>query len=494
MPLSILFIQLAVVGHGSSFTSGWFSPHSEDVARSSSGQFVVFRAGGKPGGSSHRIIPQEYQNHKLLAISCERIKQAVLESFGLKDSWNGQITGHGKVKIYFEEKPREKLPPVVVQRVYSPARMGVIAGWQYRVLVNGVVEEEVMVRAIVQIVLETITTRPGQNKLAEIPPWLIEGLVQFLKNRPGPSLVPTSEIGRGNSSPYYFADSKWKGKSPGDLFPHYKTDQRIHRYAPFKEVRSRISGKTPLTFSLLSYPESELFEGDSWQTYKDFSHILFHQLKSMKQGSAYFKEFLNLIPNYLNWQLAFLEAFGEIFTRPIDIEKWWAVNLMLFLEKEDMNYWHKWLAMERLDQLLKIPVNLRVQRNSAPIQSTVSLSDVIREWNLGQVREAFLQKMLGLQALRIRTPPRIALLVDGYLEVIRVYVAKTQRLDWNRNGKGLGDRNLRVLISGLLKRLETLEENRTALAAEYSVIPEGAAETQVKDSPGNPESVPLDRS
>jgi hypothetical protein len=139
-------------------------------------------------------------------------------------------------------------------------------------------------------------------------------------------------------------------------------------------------------------------------------------------------------------------------------------------------------------------VNLRVQRNSAPIQSTVSLSDVIREWNLGQVREAFLQKMLGLQALRIRTPPRIALLVDGYLEVMRVYVAKTQRLDPNRGGKGLGDRNLRVLISGLLKRLETLEENRAVLAAEYSVIPEGSAETQAENSRGNPESVSLDRS
>ena len=137
---------------------------------------------------------------------------------------------------------------------------------------------------------------------------------------------------------------------------------------------------------------SELYQGSSWQQYKDFSHILFHQLRSLKRGPAYFREFLNLIPNYLNWQLAFLEAFGEIFKRPIDIEKWWAVNLMLFLEKEDMNYWHKWLAMERLDQILKISVNLRVQRDSDPIQSVVSLSDVIREWDLGQVREAFLQK------------------------------------------------------------------------------------------------------
>jgi hypothetical protein len=451
-----LLLALAAVCAIPALARAQSSPGGFGSARSVSGQFVVYAA--EPG-----LLPSHAATFAadpdlitlqpaLLAVSCERIKQAVWHELGSTSPWRG--------KIFLKLAPARSAddPVTVISEKFND-------GWGYRVELPDVLERGRFVRLMTRMVLLELANRGAGEHPAEIPAWLVEGLSrQLLATRAMELLLPPPTKGVG-----------------GVAFSLQITNAQ--RLQPLEQSRRELTSRTPLTFEQLSWPTDGDLAGDSENGYRASAQLFVSRLLRFDDGQARLRAFLEKLPQFYNWQTAFLEAFRPHFERPLDVEKWWALQVAEFTGRDERQTWPPDESWRKLDEALHAEVDVRSSAAELPLRSTASLQTIIREANTVEQVRILQNKLRELDGLRLRVFQPLVPVVDDYRNTLQTYLQERQT-----SGSLLSLARLRWISGGratetALQRLNSLDARREALR------PAAPAKIVATDSGAEPPSM-----
>lgn len=412
-------------------------PQDTGAIQSFSGQFVAF----PPPRLSYPLQkPLDLSNTPnfislrpaLLTISCERIKQALARRLGATMSPSA-----GKIFLRLRITRSTNDPITVVSQ-----RVG--GHWQYQVGLPDFVEQDRFVRAIVQVILLEMANRHAGNHSAEIPTWLASGLARELAVESGVEFVLPP--------PSFDAH--------GVLIAPEMLDGR--RQNPLAHARDELLSHAPLTFSQLSWPTNDELLGPAAEAYRCSAQLFVHQLLHLKNGRECLRAMLAALPSHFNWQTSFFEAFNDYFQDGLDVEKWWALQLVQFTGRDLTQTWTPTESIRELDQILQTPVEVHTNPDRLPHRATISLQTVVRKWN-GIERSRTLERTLrDLNLLRLRVAQDLIPLVDDYRSAITAYLqaqGKTGHLIPFLSHSGISD----AAATDFIRRLNALDARRAAL-------------------------------
>jgi hypothetical protein len=399
--LALLFCALAISvslnkAHAQLATPGVF------LSRSVSGEFIIQSAPASFGSPLVSFIENDTNfvrlDPTLLTISCERIKQILWRELDAKATWSGKIF----LRLYAVGSADD---PVTIDSAQFRD------GWQYCVTLPTLIQRERYVRAMVKVLLLEMANRNARLHIAEIPPWLSEGLSrQLLASDAREVILPPPQM----------SDA---GLRMTALLVNARKDN------PLEQAHKELSANTPLNFQQLSWPVPDELTGEPGELYRSCAQFFVHQLLATPDGPASMRSLLEDLPQYYNWQFAFLHAFRDTFTRPLDIEKWWSLQLVHFTGRELSETWPVEESWQKLDDLLRSTVQIRIGTNELPLHAEVTLQTIIGEWDPTRQTPALESKLRELQMLRPRLAHDLGPLVDDYCRTIETYVQ-------NMNHKG----------------------------------------------------------
>ena len=401
----------------------------EPVAlRSYSGQFFVRGLPlGAPLMASAPTSSVSYVrlDPTLLAVSCERIKSAVLEELAMKDSWRG--------KILISLHPlRDDHEPIVVTAVHYTD------GWNYQMEIPEQVDGARLIKSVVEVVLLEMANRSARSLAAELPLWLTEGFAAHLQTTvlPNFTLEPETRIAR---------------------------KERIHD--PLGPARERLRGHRPLMLNELNWPSEEQLAEENLPTYQSCAHLFVYELLRLRDGRACLREMLAHLPEKLNWQTAFLRAFSPHFQSLLDVDKWWSLHAVHFSGQGPLSAWVREESWKQLEDILSTPVRIRLSPQALPFNSQVNLQTILAEWDFQPQRALVLEKLNLLQALRLRASQDSADLVESYRQALDAYVQNRSKTGGR---KGKMSPEARLVVSDTIKRLDFLDTRRGALSSTIS--------------------------
>ncbi len=410
-PASLVVLVLLFALPGMAGGSGPLSVESR------SGQFIVsgftILGGPRPLQNATGELRYVRLEPSLLAVSCERVKHGLLQTLGVNDQWRGRIY----VRIY--PAPAE-MEPVQLMSIHH------LDGWHYRLDLPEHVESGQLVDALVRVLLLEIANRKAGAQQADLPLWLSKGLAAELRR--STLLNFTVELDTS-------------------------VVQTGLRKDPLAGPRERLQSQRVLSLDELSWPTEEELTGEKKDLYESCAHLFVHQLLRLERGAACLREFLQILPERLNWQTAFLRAFHDHFPRLVDLDKWWSLNAVHVLGRQTRYTWGSETVLNELNQIVSAPVEVRLQASELPMGTIARLQNILTEWEYEQQDAVLPRALARLRALRTRTPAELAGLVDGYREVLERYLEK----------RGQSRRRDRGLIAEILKALHELDERRMTL-------------------------------
>jgi hypothetical protein len=375
---------------------------------SSSGQFIASAKPGRPLSSALLAASTDAGLLRLdpntLAVSAERIKEKLYREL--------EMTGPGRGKIYLMIRPARGTNDSVL---IASERLR--DGWQYGVELPEVIDRFRFVRALTQCVLLEYANRHAPARSAEIPLWLSEGLATYL--------LSSSEAEIVLSAPQFSRDG-------GTVAARFLNVQREN---PLIRLRQQFAEEAPLTFQELSWPESEQLAGPRAVQYRASAMLFICEVLRLRDGRAGLRNFLVHLPQFYNWQFAFLQAFRTSFERPIHIEKWWDLQAAHFTGRALGETWSSTESWYKLDELLGAPVQVRVSTNDLPRHARITLQGVIQDWKRADQAPVLQERVLQLTWLRLRIAPDLAALVDDYRVVLANYLDKRVRIDAEGNAR-----------------------------------------------------------
>ncbi len=401
-------------------------------ARSRSGQFIVH---GPPGPSHPNLNLANDRNFvrldlALLTVSCERIKQLLWRELGVNSPWRGKI-----YLVLFEARGADETITITSDQFKD--------GWQYRVDLPNVVERTRYVRAMVQVLLLELANRAGTAHAAEIPVWLVEGLSQQLLASNEIEIVLTPPRGTVN------------GLSMSSTIVNARKNN------PLEQARTELRAGPSMTFEELSWPAEDALSGSTGGRYRLSAQLFVNELLGLKDGAGCLRTMLAELPQHYNWQLAFLRAFQGYFQRPIDVEKWWSLRLVRFTGRDVAQTWPLDESWRKLDQTIRLPVQIRAITNELPLHSEVTLQTIIRQWDRARQTEALRNKIVELEMLRLQMAPQLAPLVEEYRLALDTYLKNRDQnafiLSFHRKA------GLRRATNEAIRQLDALDARRAAL-------------------------------
>lgn len=398
---------------------------------SKSGQFAVFEAPPvvwRPPDLDSAVHTNYVQlAPELLVITCDRIKAAVLQDLGARDQWQGTV----RVYLHITRNPDE---PIVSPTPNDRTR--------YYLYLPDKVERTRLVSAIVAVLLEEMANRTAEERPAEIPTWLVEGLTREVMQEHPYDLI---------ASPPSFAD-----RFNGQVY-------QVTNTPPLLRAREVLRVRSPLTLDELSWPSPGQEEDDA---YRSSAQLLVCDLLQLNDGRQSMQSFIPMLSRHLNWQLSFMDAFHADFDSRLELAKWWALCVVRFTGRdlaENLNSEDSW---RRLDDLLRAKAEVRTSADQLPSHTELKLQDVIAGWTPA-MQEATLKNAVNyLAALRPSVSDEVAPLVDSYEQALSLYVKERDKSGLFRNKK----KSLRVI--GLdkpalltIQRLDALDARRQQLEA-----------------------------
>jgi hypothetical protein len=410
------------------------SPAPSSV-RSRSGQFIVYGCGQSSTPPSTKSLSANSSlvrlEPTLLTISCERIKQALLWRLGATDQWRG--------KVYLLLHPAQNPDEIILVTSSKFAD-----GWAYRVELPDALEPERLVRALVRVLLVEWANRNAAERSVEIPLWLSEGLSE--------EMLATSAIDLVLQPPEAAAAG----------LPLRRTMREERRANPLARASEQLRTRSPLTLEELSWPEEEQLTGDAAEAYRSSAQLFVHELLRLKDGRACLCTMLGELAQYLNWQTAFLHTFGAHFERQLDLEKWWALQVVHFTGHQLAQNRSGEDSLRRLDDALRTPVQVPVPSDAPPQHAEVRLQTVIQEWDYARQRQVLQTKIQQLQMLRLRVAQPVLMLADNYLQVLQSYLRRTEK--WRfATAANTARPAVRRMIEQTVKQLDALDARREML-------------------------------
>lgn len=408
------------------------------VLRSQSGQFVVrgLPMGAAPVGHSPTSqVSYLRVDPALLAVSCDRIKQALLSELEMKDNWQGTITVTlHPVRDYDE-------PIDIISRRFRN-------GWAYNLHVPDWVERTRLVHAVVQVLLQEISTRRARDHAPELPPWLLDGITAILE--------------RASLSTLTLEPETWIMR------------QREKNADPLRQVRELLRARAPLTFNELNWPSEEQFTPENIDVYRACSQLFVCELLRLKNGPARLSQMLLTLPESLNWQTAFLTAYRSQFRSLLEVEKWWSLSVVHITSRDLMFSWTREQAFLQLDDALVVSAEVRLNAGELPMNAQVKLQQVIAEWAPSRQTAILMQKLNLLHNLRMRAPQEMMDLVDRYRTVLEHYVKNRRATGEGPFGRHPLSKD-RVLAGETIKKLDGLDVQREVLRSSTNAVPAVAA-------------------
>lgn len=363
-----------------------------------SGQFLIVQASAdsRPSEAAEQMETNRdfvRLEPALLAISCERIKQVLWRQLAIAGPWQSRVY----LTLFPTESPDDLL---------TLASDRYLDGWQYQLEMPDVIERDRYVRALVQVLLLEQANRGGGDHSAEIPLWLTEGLAR--------QLLSTSQIEIILSPPRH-------AKSGLDIT---RTNLSARLESPLRGAHEELVKRPPLTFEELSWPAADALSGEQREVYQSSAQLFVGELLRFHDGPACLRAMLADLPAHYNWQFAFLRAFKGHFARLIDVEKWWAVQSIQFTSRDLTQVWPLPQSWQKLDEALRMPVEVRTGPAELPMHADVSLQTILKEWDVQRRAQALGNKLRELDLLRFRVARELSSLVEDYCLCLESYLGK----------------------------------------------------------------------
>ena len=416
-------------------------------ARSISGQFFVT---GAPQISRLAARPEivTYADFvrlepALLAVSAERIKASLRRDLDLNPNalWRG--------KIFLALHPALSTDEDVA--IVSERSAG---GWNYQVRLPDVLPRTRFARAMTGVLLLEFANRDARARSAEIPAWLTDGLSQELLATAWQEIILSSPDKMANGLP---------------VSPTVTTTRGMDSLAGARRV---LRDQAALTFEQLSWPTDAQLSGADGGAYRASAQLFVNELLALKNGPAHLRAMLETLPKFYNWQMAFQTAFRENFPRPLDVEKWWAVQVVSFVARDPGPAWTPAVSRDKLDEILSVPVEMRMASNALPAHTEISLQAVIRNFDRERQVAILQTKLRDLELSQLRMTPPFAVLTDGYRRAIADYLGSGQRtspvLRWVKHPFTSSSK---TIMNGTLRKLDALDAQRRAI--ESAIRPGG---------------------
>ena len=437
--IAVLLVLLALPGGAGAQTT---LPDPNLTTRSFSGQFFV-RAPGTPadprlvsqltaGGNYIQLDPS------LLIVSSERLKQLLWRKLADKPTWRGRIYLDLRHAGSADENVR------LVSEKFSD-------GWRYRVQLPDVIEHERFVRAIVQVLLLEIANRSATERSSELPLWLVEGLSHELLASGDMAgelkifLPPPKTVVR-----------TWSYNREGLNNSERRTNALYWAHVV-------LGSQPPLTFEELSWPADNQLATDASEVYQSSAQLFVDRLLEFKDGPACLRAMLGELPRHLNWQLAFLNAFQARFQNALDVEKWWAVQVSHFTGRELEQTWSSGESWNKLDALIRAPVQVRTGGGDQPLRTEVTMQTLLRDANGLEQTRFFGRQLNSLNSLRLRASPDLVGLVDDYRQAIGAFLEKQKITNPFQRVRKFHELTVNRAAKNLILRLDALEIKRVAL-------------------------------
>lgn len=330
---------------------------------------------------------------RFLPVSCERVKELLSRELGATAPWRGRIF----VTVYTATAAHD--PITIASERFRD-------GWQYRVELPDLVERGRFVRAMVQALLLEMANRNAGAHSAEIPGWLLEGLSR--------ELLASSQVDLILTPPQTSAN--------GLLLTSVHKSQVQEN--PLAEAHKRLNNEPPLSFQQLCWPASEQLTGDAGEVYGCSAQLFVSDLLNLRRGKECMRAMLAELPQHYNWQLAFFHSFQPYFQNTVEVEKWWALQLVHFTGRELTEAWDGEKGWNKLDQAVRSEVQVRIGTNEMPLHVEAKLQTVLQEWDDSRQLPALRAKLAELGMLRPRLGTNLAPVLDEYCRILNDYLSE----------------------------------------------------------------------
>jgi hypothetical protein len=372
--------------------------------RSRSGQFVVAGIPAVP-----RFLSFTFTNSAdwvrldpaALAVTCERIKEAVLGEIEMADYWQSTIN----VRIFPVRDDNESVQFTTVR--YRD-------GWGYELEMPDWIMRARLVTAVSQAVLTEIANRKARDRAAELPAWLVQGMAAHLIGNNRDALI---------------------------LEPTMRTVKRHAFNEAVAPIREALRNRSALSLDQLSWPQDV-----ADPLYAHCAHLFIHELLHMRGGRRYMAEMVARMAENYNWQTTFLAAFRPHFRALIDVDKWWALTVAHLTGRDPMSLLPLDQALSNLEQALMTSMHVRGTNSVLPGTAEVKLQTMIAERDDNRIAPLLVQKVSQLQALRLRSPAEALGMIDGYMLALQTHLKK------------------RANAAETIRRLNELDAKRTTLS------------------------------
>jgi hypothetical protein len=430
------------------------------LAQSQSGQFCI-RADASPPLAPRFVNLETNQNlarlePTILPTSCERIKQMLWRVLGAKPPWRGRVLLVLRPAISGDD------PVTIIAERF-------VDRWQYTLQLPELVERTRYVRSVVNVLLLEMANRNAGARSAEVPPWLVEGLTQELLASSSrdqlipPPPKPNADIMRPSAT-FTYVDAR--------------------RPNPLEAAHQSLKQTTPLTFQELSWPVSDEMDLTTTDLYQHTAQLFVDELLAFPDGAGCLRAMLFALPEHYNWQFAFLRAFQAYFQRPLDVEKWWALQVVHFTGRELAQTWPAGHSWQKLDELVRSEVQIRFGTNQLPQRAEVSLQTVIAEWEPAHQLQAIQTKLQELDMLRPRVVEALLPLVDEYRQVLGKYVQEL-----NHVGAGLASAKKPIPLHAIdeaIRQLNVLDLKRASLRPSPQLSTQASGKLEGPSRDGGP--------
>ncbi len=374
-----------------------FSPPEIVAAHSVSGLFVVT---GSPQFSDLAMLPAVATNQEivrlepgLLAVSAERIKDSLLQKLGVDNHapWRGTI--------YLALHPARSLDENVA---VFPSRFE--DAWIYHVLLPDALPRARLVRTLTSVLLSQYANQNAGEHCAEVPSWLVEGLTQEL-------------VGGNSQEMVLSAPDQTVNGIPLDRVAFTE-----HAMDSLDRAREVLQTYTVLTFTQMSWPTDLQLSGEDGGVYRASAQLFVDELLGLRDGAKNLRTMLQLLPRYYNWQTAFQVAFHNDFSTPLEVEKWWALQSVVFDAQSPGPQWTAPVSREKLDDILSVAVEYRSASNNLPVSAEVSLQQVIQNFDSEWQHRILQLKLRDLELAQFRMAPSLAVLAAQYRNALAEYL------------------------------------------------------------------------
>jgi len=300
------------------------------------------------------------------------------------------------------------------------------------------------VRAIVRVLLLEFSNRNASGRSAEIPLWLSEGLSE--------QMLAASTIDLVVQQPEMGATGP----------PSGGTAREERKVNPLARVHDHLRGQPPLTLEELSWPAEEQLAGEQAELYRNSAQLFVHELLRLKDGRACLRAMLAGLARNLNWQTAFFRAFDAHFQRQLDLEKWWALQVVHFTGYGPAQHRSNAESCQELDAVMRTPVQVSVSSDTLPQHAEVSLQAIIEGWDYPRQRNALQAKIQQLWMLRLRVSPLAVTLVDNYRQVLEAYLSEAGKTGFAPATKPVRPA-FRRMVEQTIRQLDALDARRETL-------------------------------